>query len=73
MRVEHGTPRRKFAKIVLEAFRASQLDESWMNKHCGELWKVAVITHEEDSKLNKLRKLEFNTPNERWAYANIEF
>ena len=73
LRVEHGTPRRKFAKMVLNAFTEGKLDEQWMKNHCEVYWRVAVITLEEDRKLNKLRKLDFNSPEERWAYVGIEF
>ena len=72
LRVEHGTPRRKFAKLVFMAFKEKKLTERWMNSHCKKLWKVAVVTHEEDKKLNKLRKLDFVTPEARWTHVGIE-
>lgn len=73
LRVEHGTPRRKFARLVLNAFKEGKLNKGWMDNHCTELWKVAVITREEDSKLNQIKKREFETPEARWAYVGIEF
>ena len=73
LRVEHGTPRRKFARLVLDAFKEGKLNKIWMDNHCSELWKVAVITHEEDSRLNKIKTREFETPDARWASVSIEF
>ncbi len=73
LRVEHGTPRRKFARIVLKAHEDECLTQEWMDAHCQALWKVAVITHEEDKRLNRVAKLIFDTPEARWAAAGIEF
>jgi hypothetical protein len=73
LRVEHGTPRRRFAKMVYDTFQEGALNQKWMDKHCRALWRVAVITHEEDRRLNKLKKREFDTPEERWAEAGIQF
>jgi hypothetical protein len=37
-------------------------------------WKLAVITLEEDERLNKVaRSRAFKSPQERWAAARIEF
>jgi hypothetical protein len=74
LRVEHGTPRRAFARVVLAAYREGKLTKEWMDAHCATKWKVAVITHDEDKRLNVLgRSKEFSTPDERWAAAKIEF
>ncbi len=73
LRVEHGTPRRRFARLVYEAYQEGKLTQDWMDNHCGTLWKVAVITHEEDRRLNMVAKKIFKTPEERWAAADIEF
>jgi hypothetical protein len=74
LRVEHGTPRRQFARYVLEAFKKQRLTQEWMNKLCNKQWKVAVITHEEDKRLTKLGRTKmFQNPELRWAAAKIEF
>ena len=73
LRVEHGTPRRDFARDVLEAYKANTLTEDWLNNHCAAQFKVAVVTHEEDKRLNKLKGKRFATPDERWAAVNIDF
>ena len=44
-----------------------------MNRLVKKFWKLAVITLEEDSRLSKLSKLSFKTPDERWAAAAINF
>lgn len=71
LRVEHGTPRRQFARLVLNAFRHGKLTQSWMNNLCGTKWKVAVITHEEDARLDRSRL--YRTPEARWEAAKIRF
>ena len=76
LRVEHGTPKRAFAREVLAEYKKSnKLTEEWMDQHCELKWKVAVITHEEDARLRKLgvRSKAYPTPEERWAAAGIEF
>jgi hypothetical protein len=73
LRVEHGTPRRDFARDVLEAYKAGKLTEQWMEKHCNQKWKIAVITQEEDRRLNKFKGQKFISPDQRWAAAKIEF
>jgi hypothetical protein len=45
----------------------------WRQCHCNRKWKVAVLTHEEDLRLNKLKRETFSSPDKRWAAANIEF
>ena len=50
-----------------------KLTEKWMEKHCAAMWKIAVITHEEDVRLNQLKGKKFASPDERWAAAKIKF
>jgi hypothetical protein len=73
-RVEHGTPRRSFARQVLELYHQKKLNKEAMAKLVEQYWKLAVITLEEDRNLNKVaRSKAFDTPEERWAAAGIEF
>jgi len=73
-RVEHGTPRRGFARKVLELYREDRLSEKAMVRLVKRYWKLAVITLEEDRELNKVaRSKTFETPEERWAAAGIKF
>lgn len=73
LRVEHGTPRRGFARMVLELYRRDNLSEKTMAKLVKRYWKLAVITLEEDERLNKVaRSKTFKTPEERWAAAGIK-
>ncbi len=71
LRVEHGTPRRGFARLVLEAFQDQKLTKSWIDKLCYAKWKVAVITHKEDTRL--ARSKLYKSPEARWKAANIKF
>jgi hypothetical protein len=73
LRCEHGTPRRDFARAVLAVFNEGKLTKEWMDAHCDAKWRVAVITHEEDGRLNKLKGTKFASPEARWAAAKIEF
>jgi hypothetical protein len=74
LRVEHGTPRRHFARLVLDAFKKRKLTRTWMNRHCDKRWKAAVITHAEDKRLSEGgRSTLLKTPDARWAAANIKF
>ena len=73
-RVEHGTPRREFARMVMELYQKDNLSERSMKRLVTRYWKLAVITLEEDRKLNKVaRSKKFDTPEERWAEAKIKF
>ena len=73
-RVEHGTPRRAFALKVLELYRMDKLSTKSMARLVERYWKLAVITLEEDERLNKVaRSRAFKSPQERWAAARIEF
>jgi len=71
LRIEHGTPRRQFARLVLEAFRHNKLTKLWMDKLCDTKWKVAVITQDEDKRLAR-SKLD-KSPEARWEVAKIKF
>ena len=71
LRVEHGTPKRGFARLVLEAFQDRKLTKSWMDKHCDRRWKVAVITLEEDKRLDRSKL--YKSPEARWRAAKIKF
>ena len=73
-RVEHGTPRRGFALKVLELYRKDKLSAKTMARLVERYWKLAVITLEEDERLNKIaRSKTFKTPDERWEAAGIKF
>src|SRR5258707_1292733 len=68
LRVEHGTPRRHFARLVLDAFKKRKLTRTWMNRHGDKRWKAAVITHAEDKRLSEGgRSTLLKTPDARWA------
>ncbi|OGI59543.1 hypothetical protein A2814_03370 [Candidatus Nomurabacteria bacterium RIFCSPHIGHO2_01_FULL_38_19] len=71
LRVEHGTPRRQFARLVLKAFQRRKLTKPWMDKLCHTKWKVAIITHEEDARL--ARSKLYKSPEARWEAAKIKF
>ena len=74
LRVEHGTPRRQFARYVLDAYKKKILTKEWLDKLCDKKWKVAIITPEEDQRLTRLtRSKSFRTPELRWAAGKIKF
>jgi hypothetical protein len=74
LRVEHGTPRRHFARLVKQLQEAGRLTGAEMDLLCERYWKLAVITLEEDARLNKIARSKlFDTPEERWAAAGIVF
>ena len=73
LRVEHGTPRRQFARVIFQRWKVSNIEDSWMDETIQKLWKVAIITVEEDRKLNKsARSKMFESPFDRWRSAGIE-
>lgn len=73
-RVEHGTPRRAFARKVMALHKINNLTEATMSDLVQKFWRLAVITLEEDAQLNKVaRSKEAATPEERWALAGILF
>jgi hypothetical protein len=72
--VEHGTPRRGFALMVLKLYQTGKLNKKSMGRLVNKYWRLAVITLEEDARLNKIARTEiFHTPDERWACAGIKF
>jgi hypothetical protein len=74
LRVEHGTPRRQFARLVLALYDQGRLTDANMALLVERYWKLAVITLEEDKRLNSIcRSRMFDTPEERWQTANIHF
>lgn len=74
LRVEHGTPRRVLARMVMQLDTDATLTEASLNQLLRRAWKLAVITAEEDTVLNRLaRSRAFGTPDERWAAAGIVF
>ena len=73
LRVEHGTPRRQFARVIFQRWKIGGISKSWMDETIQNLWKVAIITVEEDRKLNKsARSKMFENPFDRWRSAGIE-
>ena len=73
-RVEHGTPRRAFARMVLDLYRQGRLTKRTADNLVRKYWKLAVVTIAEDRQLNKIARSEpYSTPEERWAAAGIEF
>jgi hypothetical protein len=74
LRVEHGTPRRAFARMALDLYDREELSEESMGALVSKFWKLAVITVEEDARLAKTaRSRVYPTPDERWAAAEIRF
>jgi len=74
LRVEHGTPRRGFARKVLELYATGNLTEATMDDLTRRYWKLAVITVEEDARLAKIaRSTVYETPDARWSDAGILF
>ena len=72
--VEHGTPRRGFARKVLNLYRRKKLNEKTMDILVKKHWKLAVITVNENNRLNKIaRSSIFKTPEARWQAARIRF
>jgi len=73
-RVEHGTPRRGFARKVLALHEKNRLTERTMANLVKRDYRLAVITLDEDRALNKIARSKcFDTPEERWAAAGIQF
>ena len=71
LRVEHGTPRRAFTKLILEAHRAGNLNDQTFEGLITKHWKIAVITLDEDTRLPRSEMRE--SPDKRWADAGIHF
>ena len=73
-RVEHGTPRRQFARLVFEKYQEDRLNKKCLDELVERCWKLAVVSLEEDRRLNKIaRSKMYATPEERWHAANIKF
>lgn len=73
LRVEHGTPRRQFARLIYQQWKTAELTETWMDLTLQKMWNVAVITVEEDRRLNKsARSKLFDSPFDRWRSSGIE-
>jgi len=73
LRVEHGTPRRAFARKVLKLFDRDELNEATMAALVSKWWKLAVITLDEDARLNRMARSTVTSPEERWRAAGISF
>ncbi len=74
LRVEHGTPRRGLARKVFDLYQGKSLTKEHLDNLVQKYWKLAVITIEEDSRLNKIaRSKVFDSPEDRWAAAGIRF
>jgi hypothetical protein len=72
--VEHGTPRRTFARLVLNLYRNNLLTEAGMNELVDRYWKLAVLTLEEDGRLNRIARSGMSDrPEDRWKLAGITF
>lgn len=72
LRVEHGTPKRAFARLVLELYAAKKLKAKELDKIVKKYWKLAVITIDEDLQLNKVaRSRKYSSPRKRWRAAGI--
>jgi hypothetical protein len=60
--------------MVLELHDTGNLTESSMAELVGRYWKLAVITVEEDVRLGRIaRSTVYDSPDERWRAAGIEF
>lgn len=72
--VEHGTPRRPFARKVIELYQNKKLTENEMAKLVKRYWHLAVVTKQEDQLLNsRFRTVLFSSPKKRWDAASIKF
>jgi hypothetical protein len=68
LRVEHGTPRRAFARKILTLYLQNKLNEKTMAGLVCRDYRLAVVTLEEDQRLNKIaRSAALDSPEERWA------
>lgn len=73
-RVEHGTPQRCFARKILGLYEKDKLNARTMTRLVERDYMLAVITLDEDKRLNKIaRSKTFDAPEKRWAAAGIEF
>lgn len=75
VRVEHGTPRRAFARMILELSQQDLLTEKSAKGLVRRYWKLAVITLSEDRNLNRNgnRFKMSSSPDRRWKKGGIVF
>jgi len=60
--------------MVLDLYQKEKLNSKTMTRLIKRFWKLAVITLEEDERLNKIARSKiFKTPDERWEAAGIKF
>lgn len=71
LRIEHGSPKRAFTRLVLALYRGKTLNLNSFHDLIDRHWKLAVITIEEDRRL--ARTAMFESPEQRWAAAGIKF
>jgi hypothetical protein len=73
--IEHGTPKSEFVKLVYDVYLAGKLTEEMPVSMIENLWKIAVITKEEDARLNGagLRSKRLESAEDRWAAVCIQF
>jgi hypothetical protein len=50
--IEHGTPKSEFVKLVYDVYLSRKLTEELLISMIENLWKIAVITKEEDARLS---------------------
>jgi hypothetical protein len=74
LRVEHGSPRAAYAARILDLYIKGILTEEVFYQDLDRLYKLALITLEEDLKLNAagLRSKMLETPEARWGRVGIE-
>jgi hypothetical protein len=70
VRIEHGTPRRELARLVYTLWGAGKFSKAALDSLIATHWQLAVITLDEDKRLNRSKM--FPTPLARWADATIE-
>jgi hypothetical protein len=73
--IEHGTPKSEFVKLVYDVYLAGKLSKEMLDSMIENLWKIAVITREEDAHLSGagLRSKRLESPEARWAAVGIQF
>jgi hypothetical protein len=73
LRVAHGTAKRNISRLVFAHYKAGKLTEDTMLAIAQRYWKIAVLTKEENSRLDKVaRSTMHDTPDERWALIGAE-
>ena len=73
--IEHGTPKSEFVKLVYDVYLAGKLTEDLLISMIENLWKIAVITKEEDARRSAagLRSKRLESAEARWAAVGIQF